>query len=85
MPSANPNASATVTADAKVILIALPARDYDLSEVAVAWRIITNAGHRVVFAAPQGLRSAADPLMLSGADTSGTRTRSRVQSTKLEP
>jgi putative intracellular protease/amidase len=48
------------------VLIALPSRDYDPSEVAVSWQILSAAGHRVAFATPDGEPAAADPLMLSG-------------------
>lgn len=48
------------------VLIPLPCRDYDPSEVAVSWRILTDAGHRVRFATPDGQPAAADPRMLSG-------------------
>jgi putative intracellular protease/amidase len=48
------------------ILIPLPERDFDPSEVAVSWRILSDAGHQVVFAIPDGRTAAADPLMLSG-------------------
>ena len=48
------------------VLIALPSRDYDPTEVAVSWQILTTAGHRVAFATPDGLPAAADPLTLSG-------------------
>jgi putative intracellular protease/amidase len=48
------------------VLIPLPHIDYDPSEVAVPWRVLTQAGHRVVFATPDGQRASADPIMLSG-------------------
>jgi putative intracellular protease/amidase len=48
------------------VLIPLPHFDYDPSEVAVPWRMLTEAGHRVVFATPDGHVAAADPIMLSG-------------------
>lgn len=48
------------------ILIPLPRRDCDPSEVAVSWRLLCEAGHTVVFATPDGSRAMADPLMLSG-------------------
>ena len=48
------------------VLIALPRRDYDPSEAAVSWQLLTQAGYRVSFATPDGEPSAADPLMLSG-------------------
>lgn len=50
----------------RTVLIALPSRDYDPTEVGVSWHILTAAGHRVVFATPDGRPAAADPLMLSG-------------------
>jgi putative intracellular protease/amidase len=48
------------------VLIPLPSRDFDPSEVAVSWRVLRDAGHEVIFATPQGTVAAADPLMLSG-------------------
>ena len=48
------------------ILIPLPSRDFDPSEVAVSWQILRNAGHELVFATPDGQRAQADELMLSG-------------------
>ena len=48
------------------VLVPLPSRDFDPSEVAVSWRILRAAGHEVVFATPDGERACADPLMLSG-------------------
>ena len=32
------------------MLIPLPDRDSDVTEIAVPWRILRNAGHQVVFA-----------------------------------
>jgi putative intracellular protease/amidase len=48
------------------VLIPLPHIDYDPSEVAVPWRVLTQAGHHVVFATPDGQMPSADPIMLSG-------------------
>lgn len=48
------------------VLIPLPARDFDPTEVAIPWRILSSAGHEVVFATPGGRVSEADPRMLSG-------------------
>ncbi len=48
------------------ILMPLPRRDGDPSEIAVSWRVLRDAGHAVVFATPDGVRAEADPLMLSG-------------------
>lgn len=49
------------------VLIPLPDKDFDVTEVAVPWRLLTNAGHRVVFATEKGgSKPSADPLLLSG-------------------
>jgi putative intracellular protease/amidase len=48
------------------VLIPLPRQDFDPSEVAVPWRVLTDAGHRVSFATPNGLPASADPIMISG-------------------
>jgi putative intracellular protease/amidase len=48
------------------VLIPLPRRDSDPSEVAVSWQTLRNDGHVVVFATPDGLPAHSDELMLSG-------------------
>ena len=48
------------------ILIPLPRRDFDPSEVAVSWRTLHAQGHTVVFATPDGEPARADELMLTG-------------------
>jgi putative intracellular protease/amidase len=48
------------------ILMPLPRRDFDPTEAAVSWKILTEAGHKFTFATPDGAPSAADPVMLSG-------------------
>jgi putative intracellular protease/amidase len=48
------------------VLMPLPAADFDPTEVAVSWRVLTSAGHDVVFATPSGQRGRADDLMLTG-------------------
>ena len=48
------------------ILLPIPSRDFDPTEVAVSWKILTQHGHRVVFATPDGEPGACDPIMLSG-------------------
>jgi putative intracellular protease/amidase len=55
-----------MTAPHARVLILLPQRDFDPSEVAVAWKILKEEGHRVMFATPEGQAASADPLMLSG-------------------
>ncbi|MGC1419617.1 MAG: type 1 glutamine amidotransferase domain-containing protein [Acidimicrobiales bacterium] len=45
----------------------LPDRDFDVTEVAVPWRLLTRAGHTVHFATRDGATApAADPLLLRG-------------------
>lgn len=49
------------------ILIPLPDRDFDVTEVAVPWRMLTDAGHTVVFCTERGDGTPqADPLLLTG-------------------
>jgi putative intracellular protease/amidase len=49
------------------ILLPLPDRDFDVTEVAVPWRLLRDAGHEVVFATEHGGRPPqADPLLLTG-------------------
>ncbi|MET1072000.1 MAG: type 1 glutamine amidotransferase domain-containing protein [Umezawaea sp.] len=49
------------------VLVPLPDRDFDVTEVAVPWRMLRDAGHEVVFATEGGGRPEADPLLLTGA------------------
>jgi putative intracellular protease/amidase len=45
----------------------LPDRDFDVTEVAVPWHIITTSGHQVTFATERaGVVPAADPRLLTG-------------------
>ena len=48
------------------ILMPLPARDFDPTEVGVTWKVLTGRGHRVSFATPDGAPAAGDELMLTG-------------------
>jgi protease I len=48
------------------VLIPLPAHDADPTETAVPWRVLTTAGHEVVFATPDGAPAVTDPRMLDG-------------------
>lgn len=50
-----------------VVLMPLPARDFDPTESGVPWRLLRAAGHRVLFATPDGQPAQADPRMLDGA------------------
>jgi putative intracellular protease/amidase len=48
------------------VLVPLPAQDFDPSETAVSWRVLSNAGHVVAFATPDGRPAVADDMMLTG-------------------
>jgi putative intracellular protease/amidase len=49
------------------VLVPLPDRDFDVTEVAVPWSILRDAGHQVVFATERaGTVPAADPRLLTG-------------------
>jgi putative intracellular protease/amidase len=49
------------------IWIPLPDTDFDVTEVAVPWKVFTRAGHEVVFTTEKGgAAPAADPLLLTG-------------------
>jgi len=50
----------------RAILCPLPDRDFDVTEVAVPWKLLTEAGFEVVFATEEGKEPAADPLLLDG-------------------
>jgi putative intracellular protease/amidase len=48
------------------VLLPLPDTDFDVTEVAVPWKLLTEAGHEVVFATERGSAPVADPLLLKG-------------------
>jgi putative intracellular protease/amidase len=48
------------------VLIPIPDRDFDPTEVAVSWRVLTGDGHRVVFATESGAPGIADDIMVTG-------------------
>ena len=49
-----------------IVLLPLPSRDFDPSESGVSWLVLTQAGHQIEFATPDGLPGAADEIMLTG-------------------
>ena len=49
-----------------LILLPIPSRDFDPTEVAVSWKILTQRGHRVVVATPDGEPGACNSIMLTG-------------------
>jgi putative intracellular protease/amidase len=48
------------------VLIPVPERDFDPTEVAVSWKVLTDAGHSVLFATPTGAPAVADDIMVTG-------------------
>jgi len=49
------------------VLVPLPDRDFDVTEVSVPWKLLTRAGHPVTFATENGgAAPAADPRLLTG-------------------
>ncbi len=49
------------------VLMPLPDQDFDVTETAVPWKVLTRAGHRVIFATERGgSPPACDPLLLTG-------------------
>jgi putative intracellular protease/amidase len=48
------------------VLIPIPDRDFDPTEVAVSWRVLSDVGHTVTFATPNGAPAQGDVLMVSG-------------------
>ncbi len=48
------------------VLMPLPDVDFDPTEVAVGWQVLTRSGHQVQFATPAGQPARADDLMLTG-------------------
>lgn len=48
------------------VLMPIPALDFDPTEVAVTWQVLSDAGHQVVFATPSGQVGRADDLMVTG-------------------
>ena len=48
------------------VLIPIPDRDFDPTEVAVSWQVLRTNGHRVVFATESGAPGIADDIMVTG-------------------
>jgi putative intracellular protease/amidase len=48
------------------VLIPLPACGFDPTEAGVAWKVLSERGHEVVFATPDGKPASADPIMVTG-------------------
>ncbi len=48
------------------VVFPLPDHDFDVTEVAVPWKRLVEAGHQVVFATEAGATPACDPLLITG-------------------
>jgi putative intracellular protease/amidase len=48
------------------VLIPIPERDFDPTEVAVSWKVLSGLGHEVRFATPAARAARADELMVTG-------------------
>ena len=48
------------------VLIPIPDTDFDPTEVAVSWQVLTRHGHTVVFSTQSGASAHADDIMLTG-------------------
>ena len=48
------------------VLLPIPDRDFDPTEVAVSWQVLTGDGHRVVFTTESGAPACADDIMVTG-------------------
>jgi protease I len=51
---------------ARTVLVPVPSRDFDPTEVSIPWRVLTDAGVNVVFTSPGGKPASADPVMVTG-------------------
>jgi putative intracellular protease/amidase len=48
------------------VLVPIPSRDFDPTEVAISWSVLKRLGHAVTFATPDGRPGAADEIMVTG-------------------
>jgi putative intracellular protease/amidase len=48
------------------VLIPIPDRDFDPTEVAISWQVLRANGHRVAFATESGTPGVADDIMVTG-------------------
>lgn len=52
----------------KKVLFPLPTYGFDPTEVAIPWKLLTQAGFKVLFATPKGNKATADTKMLNGSN-----------------
>jgi putative intracellular protease/amidase len=48
------------------VVFPLPDHDFDITEVAVPWKLLVDAGHEVVFTTESGATPVCDPLLITG-------------------
>lgn len=48
------------------IIMPIAAQDFDPTEVAVSWKVLSDAGHDIVFATPDGKPGTAYQIMVDG-------------------
>ena len=53
---------------ARSVLVPLPDRDFDVTEVAVPWKLLSERGIDLVFATEEGAVAAADPSLWPTGD-----------------
>ena len=46
------------------VLVPLPDTDFDPTETAVPWKVLSGKGHEVVFATEEGAKPSCDPLLV---------------------
>ncbi len=50
----------------KQVIIPIPSRDFDPTEIAVPWKILSSAGIKIYFSTPDGVPGVCDQRMLTG-------------------
>src|SRR5438046_1731219 len=66
------------------VLMPLPDRDFDPTETAIPWKVLTDAGHEVVFATERGGRPpAADPFLFDAAGKLSRSLRAAPEAQRL--
>lgn len=53
------------------VLMLLPNTDFDPTESAIPWSVLTQAGHKVTFATEDGRQAVCDQITLNGTDLTG--------------
>ncbi len=48
------------------VLIPIPTNGFDPSEAAIPWKLLSERGHDITFATPDGNLAKADPIMVTG-------------------